>query len=141
MAPARPMAAARLGGRSGRHMYIPVDGWLRAFLITVAVETPVVLWLLRGGGTSRPRLVVLGIFANLATHPVVWFVIQQLIWPDTPEYVAVAETWAIAAEAAFWWIVIPGLRPGRALAVAVLANACSYGTGLAVAAVWPGALG
>lgn len=120
-------------------MYVPVDAWLRAFLLTLAVELPIVLALLRGRQPGSPRLAALLVFANLATHLVVWFVFPQLLYTSTAEYLAVAESWAVLAEAVFLWLVVRGLSPLRAAAAALVANAASFLVGLAVTAVWPGA--
>jgi hypothetical protein len=45
--------------------------WLVAFLITVAVEAPIVLALTRGLPPRAPRRFLLVLFAQLATHPLV----------------------------------------------------------------------
>src|SRR5687768_16808894 len=107
-------------------MFFPVSDWLPAFIITVALEGPVVLYLLRRAEPSLVRLGVLVVFANLATHPVVWYVITQLMLVGTPPYVLVAETWAIAAEALFYGTAIRGLSVRRAIATAVAVNATSF---------------
>jgi hypothetical protein len=120
-------------------MYVPVDAWLRAFLLTVAVELPVAFWLLRGRDPAGPRLAAVIVFASLLTHPAVWFVFPQVFYLSTPEYLLAAETWAVVVEAAFYWTVVRGVGPGRALAVSLAANLASFVAGLAVTAVFPGA--
>lgn len=118
-------------------MYIPIDAWLLAFGLTVAVEVPIVMWLLRGRAPGRLRLALLVIFANLATHPVVWFVMPQLFYAGTAEYLVAGETWAIVAEAVFYGLVVSGLSPTRALATSLVANVASFLVGLAVTELWP----
>ena len=59
-------------------MFFSASGWLAAFLLTVAVEVPVAALLLRRAEPDRVRLVLLVVFANLATHPIVWFVVSQV---------------------------------------------------------------
>jgi len=118
-------------------MFFPVSDWFVAFVITVALEAPVVLFLLRRAEPNLLRLGVLVVFANLATHPVVWFVITQLLLVGTPGYVLVAETWAIAAEAVFYGAAIRGLSVRVATATAVAANATSFVAGRLIAGLWP----
>jgi hypothetical protein len=118
-------------------MYFPVTGWFAAFVLTLAVEAPIVAFLLRRAEPSLVRLGVLIVFANLATHPVVWFAITQLFLVGTLGYTLVAETWAVAAEALFFWVAIRGLSVRRALAVAVAANATSWLAGRVISGLWP----
>jgi hypothetical protein len=114
-------------------MYFPASGWFAAFVLTVAVEVPLAAYLLRRAEPERLRLLALVVFANLATHPIVWYVITQLLLVGTPEYVLVAEGWAVAVEALFYLVVLRGLDPRRAVVVAVVANAASYLAGRVVA--------
>lgn len=111
-----------------------VQAWARAFALTVFVEELVAVWLLRGLGVSWPRLAGLVFFAQLASHPAVWFVFPQLPvgWDAI---VAMAETWAVVSETVFYWLVVPGVGLRRAFGVAALANAASFGLGLALRAV------
>jgi hypothetical protein len=118
-------------------MFFPVSGWFAAFLVTLAVEIPIAAFLLRGAGLDRLRLIVLIVFANLATHPAVWYVFTQLFLVGTPEYTLAAEAWAIGAEAVFYWAAIRGLPVRRAVAVAVAANAVSFIVGRLVGEFWP----
>jgi hypothetical protein len=118
-------------------MYFPVSGWFAAFVLTLLVEAPLVAFLLRRAEPDLTRLGVLIVFANLATHPVVWYVISQLLLVGTPGYTLVAETWAIAAEAVFYGAAIRDLSWRRAVAVAVAANATSFGVGQLVGELRP----
>jgi hypothetical protein len=119
-------------------MFIPVDLWFRAFLLTLAVEVPVAATFLVRWEPSRSRLVVLVVFANLASHPAVWFVFTQLLLLGTPTYVLVAEGWAIACEAVFYLAVFRGLPWRWAIGISVAANVASFLVGRLVVAVWPG---
>lgn len=118
-------------------MFIPVDFWLRAFLLTLAVEAPIVALLLRRWEPSRPRLLAFIVFANLASHPAVWFVFTQLLLIDTPGYVLVAEGWAVGCEAVFYWVALRGLPARWAIATALFANAASFLVGQLVVVLWP----
>jgi len=118
-------------------MFFPVSDWFVAFVLTVALEAPVMLFLLRRDEPDLVRLGVLVLFANLATHPVVWYVITQLFLVGTPVFVLVAETWAIAAEAVFFVAAIRGLSVRRAIGAAVAANAMSFLAGRLIGGLWP----
>ena len=118
-------------------MYFPISGWFAAFAFTLAVELPIVSFLLRGAEPDLVRLGILTVFANLATHLAVWYVITQIFVIGTPEYVLVAETWAIAAEALFFAAAIRGLSARRAITVAVAANAASWLAGRVIGGLWP----
>ena len=122
-------------------MYMPASGWLAAFVLTVVVEVPVVAVLVRVFEPDLRRLALLVLFANLATHPIVWYVLSQPVLIGTAQYLAVAESWAIAAEALFYGVTIRGLPPRRAIAVALAANAASFLAGQVVGWIWPWVFG
>jgi len=117
-------------------MFFPASGWFAAFVLTVAVEVPIAGYLLRRAEPDRLRPVLLVVFANLATHPIVWYVITQLFLVGTWEYVLVAESWAVAVEALFYAVAFRGLDPRRAIAVALVANAASFTAGRIVGDLW-----
>ena len=118
-------------------MFFPVSSWFAAFVLTVAVEAPIVVFLLRGVQRDLVRLAIAIVVANLATHLAVWYVFTQLLFIGTLEYILVAETWAIAAEAILYWAAIGGLSIRRAVAVAVIANLASFTAGRLIGLVWP----
>lgn len=118
-------------------MYIPADLWFRAFLVTVLVEAPIVVLLLRRSEPAWPRALALVLFANLASHPAVWFILSQPLLIGTTEYTLVVESWAVACEAAFYWIVIRGLSVPRAIFVSLAANAASFLAGRLLVTLWP----
>ena len=119
-------------------MFIPVDVWFRAFLLTVLVETPIAAFFLRRAEPSWPRLLILILFANLATHPAVWFIFTQPLLTGTWSYLAVVEAWAVAAEALFYWATFRGLPVRRALGVSLVANAASFLVGQLIGDPWAG---
>jgi hypothetical protein len=104
--------------------------WLRYFAITVAVELLVAVALLRGEGTLLRRATAVAV-ANLASHPIVWFVIARVI-PSRSLMILTAESWAIASETVVYVLVFPTLPRTRALGVSAVANAASFLTGLAL---------
>lgn len=107
--------------------------WLTAFALTVAVESAVALPLL---GEAEPRLwrrAALVFFANLASHPAVWFIFPAF----GASYVAttwLSEAWAVAIEAAFFIVVLPEAPRVRLIGIVMLANGASWGTALVVRA-------
>lgn len=128
-----------------------VYAWSKAFGLTVFVEALTVLLLLRallrpsppehGGGPApapppfeTPKTLALIGFANLASHPAVWFIIPSLR-VTYPTMVLVAESWAVLSEAVFYALVIPRLGFSRALGVSLVANGLSFGLGLIIRAV------
>ncbi len=119
-------------------MFIPVEIWFRAFVLTLVVEAPIVALPLRRWEPSLPRLLALVACANLASHPIVWFVLTQVFLIGTPEYLGVAEAWAVACESALYWLALRGLPMRRAVAVSLAANAVSFVVGQVVAHLWPG---
>jgi len=118
-------------------MFFPISGWFTAFVLTLAIEIPIAAFLLRRAEPDRLRLVVLIVFANLATHPAVWYVFTQLFLVGTLEYTLAAEAWAIGAEVVFYWAAIRGLPVRRAIGVAVVANAASFLAGRLIGEFWP----
>ena len=119
-------------------MFIPVDVWFRAFLLSTVVEAPIVALLLYRWEPSRPRLVALVGFANLASHPAVWFVFSQLLDIGTPAYLLVVEGWAAACEALFYGVAVRGLPVRWAIVISLVANTVSFLVGQLVFALWPG---
>jgi hypothetical protein len=107
--------------------------WLVAFLITVAVEAPLVVALTRDLAVRAPRRLGLVVFAQLATHPLVWFVFPRLVGLTGRTSLLLSELWAWLAEAAFYGLVFPGLSAPRALGVSALANGASMAAGLLLA--------
>ncbi len=121
-------------------MFFPADLWFRAFLLTFAVELPIVAYLLRADAPDVGRLTLLVLFANLATHPLIWFVATQALEYGTPEFTVATEAWAVIAEAVFYWAALRGVSIRRAAAASLTANAASFLVGVALAGVWPGVL-
>jgi hypothetical protein len=118
-------------------MFFPVNGWFVAFVLTVAIEMPIAAWILRRAEPDLARRLALIVFANLVTHPAVWWVFSQLFLVGTLEYTLAAEGWAVGAEAAFYAVTIRDLGPRRAIVVAILANGASFAIGRVVGAISP----
>jgi hypothetical protein len=117
--------------------------WLSAFLLTELVETPIYMRALLERREQEDAAVferwppALGVAfgASAITHPIVWFVMPELIPGSWLTMVLVAESLAIAVEAA--WLRAFGLR--RALVWAVFANAASVVVGMGLRRIfgWP----
>lgn len=122
-------------------MYFPITDWLPAFALTLTIEVPIAVAGLRGFDRDMARLLIVVLFANLATHLAVWYVITQLLMVGTWQYVLAAEAWAIAAETLIYWAAFGGLRLSRAVAVAAVANLASFAAGRALGAIWPQVFG
>ena len=118
-------------------MFFPADMWFRAFALTLLVELPIAGVLLRRSESSQTRLVLMILFANLASHPAVWFIFTQLLLIGTAEYLLVAEGWAVAAEALFYWAVFRGLPARRSVLVSFVANMASFLLAELLARAWP----
>jgi hypothetical protein len=113
---------------------VSVVDWLVAFALTCAIESAIAVPLLRAVEPRLARRLALVLFANLATHPAVWFVFPQLglAYPLT---IAIAEAWALVLEAVFYAFAFPGLGGMRALHISVLANLASFLAGVVLHAL------
>jgi hypothetical protein len=108
-----------------------VRAWWTAFLLTLALETPVYAAGLRRSGWRAG--VLLSLLANGLTHPLAWHLTVGRSW-----------TWFVAVELGVWateaMLIWGGTRavvraggpvpPGEAVVVALTANALSAGVGL-----------
>ena len=106
------------------------------YLITIAIETPVLLVGLSRRHPRRHRLFA-GVWLTACTYPVVWLVLPPIIDPGARRwlYLAVAETFAPAAECLLFWLAFgtaePRTRGALVLdfAAVVMANLLSFGLG------------
>jgi hypothetical protein len=120
-------------------MYFPISDWLPAFVLTLAIEAPIIGFAFRRVADNRVGAAIVFVFANLATHLAIWYVLTQLLQPGSLEFFLAAEIWAIAGEALLFWAAIPRLSARRAAAAAVIANGVSSALGLALASASGGA--
>ena len=111
-------------------MSVLVSGWLHAFIATLIIETPIVVWLTRDVPMSAWRRTALAVLANLATHPVVSFVILPTLVAHANVGLVVAETWAVVIEWVFYFLTLPTMKLSRALGISALANGVSFALGL-----------
>ena len=106
--------------------------WLRAFAATLLVEIPIATALLRIVERSVPRRIAIVVVANLATHPLVWFLFPGLAF-GRPARLALSEAWAVLAEIAIYKLVWPSLRVPRAALVSLVTNGASVAAGFVLA--------
>jgi hypothetical protein len=101
-----------------------VANWLRAFGLTALIELVVAVPLLASVDASLGRRAGAVIAANLATHPLVWFLFPGLAvgrWTS----LGLSEVWAVLAELAIYRLVWPALGTRRAALISTCANAAS----------------
>src|SRR5438045_1688505 len=107
---------------------------LKAYLITIAIETPILLLGLSPRHSIGRRLFC-GVWLTACTYPFVWIVFPQFFDLETQRipYLIVAETFAPVGECLVFWLAF-GERSewGRAsmwrdFAVITLANLASFG--------------
>lgn len=104
--------------------------WFRAFLLTTAIEVPIVLWLTREVPLPAWRRGGISFFGQCATHPMVWFVFPYIVGLRGRTALTLSELWAWLGEAALYFLALPGLRPLRAVGIAGVANGASFALGL-----------
>ena len=103
--------------------------WLRAFALTLGIEALVATPLLARADPRVGRRLAGATLANLATHPLVWFLFPALAL-GYPTRVALSEAFAVVLESACYLTIWPALGPRRAALVSLLANGASFGAGL-----------
>ena len=118
---------------------------LFGYLLTVALETPVLVLLLSRHHAPRRRLFA-GLWLTACTYPVVVLVLP-LVFADSSRalYLAVAETFAPAAECALFYLAFGGKGGGvrwRDFGTIVAANLLSFLAGEVLSVYgWFGLLG
>lgn len=119
-----------IGSEGFLWLFLPIG-----YLLTVAVETPVLLLLLPSKVKIRERLLC-GVWLTACTYPVVVLVLAPLMMDNSrPLYLLVAETFAPLAECTLFWGAMRGrieLALGewlRAFLAVAAANLASFGVG------------
>ena len=102
--------------------------WLAAFVLAIGSELAVAVPLLAPSGANAWRRCAAVCLAQLATHPVVWFILP-LVGLARPAYILAAEAFALAIEALIYRFVFERLSWSRALATSALANGVSFALG------------
>jgi hypothetical protein len=112
-----------------------VADWLRAFALTLIVEISVATPLLARVEQRIARRIAVVVVANLATHPLVWFLFPGLAF-GRPARFALSEAWAVSAELAIYVLVWPSLPFRRAAIASLAANGASVAAGMVLAHLW-----
>ena len=101
--------------------------------ITLAVELPVVVAVAVAAGLRARNALAAGIVANALTHPLLWFVVAPWAYDrlGVPG-VGIAEALVVAVEATVYRRRLHEMGGGLSVSLALLANALSWGIGLAV---------
>lgn len=105
-----------------------IGAWAKAFLVTLGVEGLVALGLLDNRVSLLRRLGFV-LFAQLATHPLVWFVLPEIA-SSRLQFLLLAESWAVLGEVLFYRLAMPENTWARCVAVSALANGSSYALGV-----------
>jgi hypothetical protein len=101
-----------------------------ALMLTLAVELPVVIVLLRRASVVVvwPRAVTVIVLASLVTHPLAWRVARALSPDEYTLGIAIIEAVVVAVEALWLRALLPiGLK--TAAITSLIANAASFGVG------------
>lgn len=106
-------------GQAGWHF------WFIGFAVTVVLEAPWILAGLRAFEPDPKRRVMALLFANLLTHPLVWY-----LFPSMPLQrswsLAASELWAFVGEWVFYASFVERLTYRRAAWLSFAANGTSY---------------
>jgi hypothetical protein len=89
------------------------------------------MWLTADVERAWRRRFAIALFANLLTHPLVWFFFPQLPLSHLLR-LTLSELWAFGAEALFYWTVANPIRLARASMISLAANLTSFGFGSVV---------
>ena len=108
-----------MGGQVGWHF------WFIAFALTIILEAPWIIAGLRAFEPSRTRRVLALLFANLVTHPLVWYLFPSLPLPRRYSLMG-SEVWAFAAEWLFYACYVHRLTCLRAALLSFGANGTSF---------------
>lgn len=105
-----------------------VSLWLVAFALTVVIEGPVV-WFLVGPAEPRVTRKIGAVFyANLGTHPAVWFIFP-LLPVSRGTSLVLSEISAFVLEAGLYAMLFDRISLRRAALVSLLANGVSLSVG------------
>jgi len=103
------------------------------YLLTIVIETPILLVGLSARHTLRRRLFA-GVWLTACTYPIVILVLP-LLFTSRFIFLLVAETFAPVAECLLFWLAFGGKEGSvrwRDFAVIVIANLASFGVGAAL---------
>ena len=111
--------------------------WARAFALTLAIELPLYVLLLRREGFGARTAFGAGLAANVVSHPLLWFAFPM--FEPYVAYAAAGEAMVIAIEVAV--IYTAGrmarirMHTARVVTVVVVVNAVSMAIGFTVTTI------
>lgn len=98
-----------------------------ALVVTLTVEVPIYVLVLRAAGLLPRRRVLAGAGVNLATHPVLWLVLSA-----HPTWFVPAEAGVCLVEALLLWLLAGRRDAGLLSVAAVAANTASILAGAVI---------
>lgn len=101
--------------------------WLRAFALTLVVELPIFVLVVRGEVPAW-RACLAGAAGSCLTHPLLWFVWSRLV-SDYTLYITSGELLVAVIETLTFYAIARPIPLRMALAASFLANGASYGAG------------
>ena len=108
--------------------------WIKAFTLTLVIETPVFVALGRllinrtGQPVSTTRLAIAGALGTCLTHPLLWFV-WPLVIRDYMSYVVTGEILVALIETFTFFLIAKPISLRDAALASFAANAVSVGLG------------
>jgi hypothetical protein len=96
------------------------------YLLTIAIETPVLFFGLSPHHSNRRRIIA-GLWLTACTYPIVTLVLPLLLIDYSRGfYLLIAETFAPVAECLLFWLAFGKDATWRDFAVIVIANVASF---------------
>lgn len=96
------------------------------YLLTIAIETPILFFGLSPHHSKRRRIIV-GMWLTACTYPIVALVLTLLLVDHSRAfYLLIAETFAPVAECLLFWFAFGKEATWRDFAVIVIANLASF---------------
>ena len=107
----------------------PYDLWSFlpiGYLLTIAIETPILLFALSAHHSKRRRIFA-GFWLTACTYPIVILVLPLLLIDQSRAFfLLIAETFAAVAECLLFWLAFGKETRWRDFAVIVIANLASF---------------
>ena len=107
----------------------PFDLWSFlpiGYLVTIAIETPILLFAL-SAHHSRRRRILAGLWLTACTYPIVTLVLPLLLIDHSRAFfLLIAEVFAPVAECVLFWLAFGKEAKWRDFGVIVIANLASF---------------
>ncbi len=110
--------------------------WIKAFLLTLAVEVPLFILIARSNKTVKKnvpiwRLALAAGAGTMITHPLLWFAWPHVV-SDYTTYIITGELLVAVIETFTFYLIARPIKLKLALASAFIANGASYGIGVLI---------